>query len=119
MPTARIVLPFPISVNGMFPTRGNVRVPSPKYRAWRDEAGYRIKSQKPPCIAGSVNVRIDLVAPDARRRDCDNYVKGVLDAIVKAGVITDDSAIRRLSIGWEEAGEPCTVIVTSVEKSAA
>jgi len=113
MRTVRVSLPFPPSVNTMFPTRGNKRVPSPAYRAWRDEAAWRIKHQATRAFSGAVNVRIDLVAPDRRRRDCDNYAKGCLDALVKNGVIDDDSAIRRLSIGWEDSGEPCTITITA------
>lgn len=113
--TTRLTTPFPPSVNTMFPQRGGRRVPSPAYRAWRDATKLLIASQRPTRISGPVNVRIDLVAPDNRRRDADNYAKGVLDILVSTSVIDDDSAIRRLSIGWELEGSPCTVIVTSVE----
>ncbi|MBB3997223.1 RusA family crossover junction endodeoxyribonuclease [Aureimonas pseudogalii] len=115
MSTARLVLSFPISVNGMFPTRGNSRVPSPRYRAWRDEAGWRVAAQKPARIFGPVNIRIDLVAPDNRLRDAANYEKGVTDLLVKHGVIEGDDHrfVRRVSIGWEDSGEPCTITITA------
>jgi crossover junction endodeoxyribonuclease RusA len=115
--TVMLSLPFPCSVNTMFPDRGGKRVPSPKYRAWRDEAGWRIKMQHAARIPGYVTVRIALVAPDRRRRDLDNYAKGVLDSLVTHGVIDDDSSIRRLSLDWEDAGEPCLVTITSLAKT--
>ena len=115
--TVMIRMDFPPSVNTAFPTRGKRRVPSEAYRAWRDAQGWSIKAQRVPMIRGPVNVRIDLVAPDRRRRDCDNYAKGPLDALVKAGVIEDDSNIRRLSIGWEEEGPACLVTVTAIERT--
>ncbi|KQT52256.1 MULTISPECIES: RusA family crossover junction endodeoxyribonuclease [unclassified Aureimonas] len=113
----RITMPFPPSLNGVFPTRGNRRVPSPAYRAWRDEAGWTIKAQRPAKFTTPVHVRIDLMPPDGRRRDVDNLAKAPLDALVAAGVLADDSLVRRLSIGWVEIGEPCVVIVSPWESA--
>jgi len=115
MSTARISIDFPPSVNNLFLNagKGRGRVPTPEYRAWRERTAWMIAAQKPLPIAGKVNVRVDLVAPDKRRRDADNLAKAPLDAIVRAGLIDDDSAIRRLSIGWEDSGEPCTITITA------
>lgn len=114
MSTVRVVLPFPPSVNNLFLNAGKRRIPTPRYKAWKAEADLMLMAQRVRPVPGAVNVRIDLVQPDRRRRDIDNCSKAPLDAIVKAGVIIDDSAIQRLSIGWEESGEPCVVTVTSI-----
>lgn len=114
MSTVRVSLPFPPSVNNLFLNAGKRRIPTPRYKAWKVKADLMLMTQRLRLIPGAVNVRIDLVQPDRRRRDIDNCSKAPLDAIVKAGVITDDSAIQRLSIGWEEIGEPCVVTITSI-----
>jgi len=48
-------------------------------------------------------MRIVVAPPDRRRRDLDNVLKSLLDSLEHAGVYTDDSQIRKLSI---ERSEP-------------
>ena len=45
-----------------------------------------------------VSVSMQLVPPDKRRRDVDNYTKAVLDAITHAGLWIDDEQIDVLKI---------------------
>ncbi|GHA19329.1 hypothetical protein GCM10007989_13560 [Devosia pacifica] len=106
LPTS-FTLPYPVSVNGAFKLHNGKRL-SKEYRAWRDAAGYKLRSQKPHRHKGKVLVDIDLVAPDRRIRDADNVLKAILDLLVRHAVIEDDSNrfMRRVSIGWEDEGEP-------------
>lgn len=52
--------------------------------------------QKP--LEGRLAVIIHAFPPDARRRDLDNLLKGVLDSLQHANVYEDDSQIDRLVI---------------------
>lgn len=108
---------FPPSVNNLFNTIGHRRVETPRYKAWKKSCRDEMMMQRVRPVAGPVNIRVDLVAPDNRRRDADNCSKAVIDALVNAGVIEGDDQrfMRRLSIGWELEGAPCTVTVTSCE----
>lgn len=49
---------------------------------------------------GSVPVRLEMVAhrPDMRRRDLDNILKSLLDALRYGGVYEDDSQIEHLDV---------------------
>lgn len=48
-----------------------------------------------------VKVTIAAYRPDERKRDLDNLLKAVLDALKHAGVYEDDSLIVDLRIYWE------------------
>jgi crossover junction endodeoxyribonuclease RusA len=45
-------------------------------------------------------VEILLYPPDNRRRDIDNYTKGLFDALTHAGVWEDDSQVKRMLVEW-------------------
>lgn len=51
-------------------------------------------------ISIKVNVEIEAWRPDNRKRDLDNLLKAVLDALKHAGVYEDDSLIVDLRIYW-------------------
>lgn len=96
-------LPFPPTVNTYYrtPTKGKLAgrtLISEKGRAYRqlvmDEAAkYRV-----PMFQTPVSVSIDVFPPDRRRRDLDNMLKALLDGLVHARVLEDDSLINRLLI---------------------
>lgn len=95
MRETRLWLPFPPSVNNLF-TQGLVkgkirRFPSKGYKAWRCEAVIRILAARPPRFEAPVVVKLELTPRDSRPRDADNYAKPVLDALVEARVLVDDS----------------------------
>jgi len=85
-----IRLPWPPSVNHYWKAHGNRRYISRTAKAWMDEAVLLLRAagvrfDKP------VEVRMFLSPPDRRRRDGDNLEKAIMDSLVKAGVIRDDS----------------------------
>ena len=47
-------------------------------------------------FTGPVQVSLEFTYPDNRRRDLDNVLKAVLDAIGHAGIYADDSQVRRI-----------------------
>jgi len=86
----RVKLPWPPSVNHYWKARGSRRFISPQARAWLDEAVLLLRASRVR-FSGAVVIRMRLSPPDRRRRDGDNLEKAVMDALVKAGVIKDDS----------------------------
>ena len=115
----RCWLPFPPSVNNLFTqgiVRGKVRrFPAKRYKAWRRQAVTCLRAawrSKPP-YAEQVVVRLQLVPPDKRARDADNYAKPVLDALVEARVLVDDSNkhVTAVSPCWELPAKQSGVIV--------
>lgn len=49
-------------------------------------------------IVGGVALYVDWYPPDARKRDIDNILKALLDALQYAGLYKDDNQIVRLSV---------------------
>jgi crossover junction endodeoxyribonuclease RusA len=67
-------------------------------RVYQQRVMLRLKSSWVPTIKEPVKVEVMLCAVDYRRRDIDNSMKALLDAITKAGIYEDDSLIDELRI---------------------
>lgn len=113
-------LPYPPSVNGVFRKHNGSRL-AEAYRAWRDAAGWKLQAQRPRKFTGPVKLLLEFRAPDRRVRDIDNLLKAPLDLLVKHKVIEADnsSCLREVTGRWVEAGEPCTITITSLAEAAA
>ena len=85
-----VKLPWPPSVNHYWKARGSRRFISPQAKAWLDEAVLLLRAARVR-FDGPVKVSMFLSPPDRRRRDGDNLEKAVMDSLVRAGVIQDDS----------------------------
>lgn len=93
-------LPTPPSVNRMFrnvPGRG--RVKTAHYDDFVHMGVTAIRNQKVQPVAGRVVVIIG-VERMSDRADIDNRLKAMLDTIVKARVIEDDSLITAIAVTW-------------------
>lgn len=122
----RFDLPFPVPLSACFKDvviktklgkLRSARAPTGRYKAWQKEALQMIQAQRPEKFRGEVSVYVRLVAPDKRERDAGNCDKAVMDIIVKAGVIQNDSNryVRRLTFEWAEHGSPCIVLIQAIE----
>lgn len=89
MITVVLNLPSPPSANNLFPTGKNGRrFISPEYKAWREEAGWQLKEQRPPKIKGCVS--LEYLFKEGRI-DLGNLEKATTDLLVEHGVIEGDS----------------------------
>src|SRR3990167_2340278 len=107
----RLVLPSPPSVNHywLLNRNGSRRISA------AGEA-FRIAVKLLPLVQtfrGLVAVRITAYPPDRRRRDLDNLLKSLLDALQHTGIIADDSNVIDLHIvrGAYRQGGSCEIEV--------
>lgn len=88
--------PYPPSVNHYYVrTRFGMCV-GRRGKAFRQEV--KALSQKSKPITPPVKMLIYLHAPDSRRRDLDNILKALLDAMEHAGIYENDSQICDLHV---------------------
>ena len=71
-------------------------IDSPEYRAWKEEAAWKIKTQLPrgfrplnPTFEQQLVYRVKVYLPN-KRTDAANYDKGVRDVLTNVGVWSDD-----------------------------
>ena len=55
--------------------------------------------------------------PDKRKRDLDNLLKAVLDALQAAGTIQNDSDCQWIVARWDGEGNHCHVRLTKLKES--
>lgn len=88
-----LILPWPPSINHYWRRVGNMTKISKEGREYRKEVMRIIAESGLKPITGAVAVKRILYCPDWRRRDEDNTVKAVYDALGAAGLWEDDSFV--------------------------
>lgn len=112
-------LPWPPSTNTYWrhPTKGAlagrhlISEIGRNYRATVQHQLHLAASLKKP-LTGRLGIEIKAAPPDHRRRDLDNILKALLDSIVHAGVIEDDSQFDAIAIARMPAEKPGSVAIT-------
>lgn len=93
-----IELPYPPSINHYWRRVGYRTILSRGGRAFRRAVYAVLAAQGVRPLAGRLAVEIDMYPPDCRRRDIDNILKSLLDALQHGGAYFDDSQVVRLVI---------------------
>ncbi len=92
-------IPFPPTVNHMIRTFGKQRFMSAEYRAFTGMISVIVKRERVPNFGEQrLAIAIELCAPNKRKFDIDNRAKPTIDALMKAGVMDDDSQIDQLHV---------------------
>lgn len=113
-----LTLPFPPSLNSYYrsPNKGKLagrHLISEEGRAYRIAVLAAVLQAKVKhAIQGRLAVTVMAYVPDRRRRDLDNMLKALLDALTHAGVWNDDSDIDALTIRRGPVTPGGNVVVT-------
>lgn len=95
-------LPMPPSINRLWRVSGRRVHKSPEYAAWLLAAGWSAREQhRGEPIRGPYTISVDVLRPDRRRRDLDNFAtKAISDCLVSIGFIRDDSECQKIEARW-------------------
>jgi crossover junction endodeoxyribonuclease RusA len=91
-------LPFPPSTNRLWRRVGARTLLSREGRAYRQAVCSILRERGVRPLGGRLAAAVELYPPDRRRRDLDNALKGLLDALAHGGAYYDDSQIDHLTI---------------------
>lgn len=104
----KLTLPFPPSVNSYWraPNKGPLagrHLISADGRKFRSNAAAAVIEQLrriPKPLDGELSVNVVLFPPNLARRDLDNYLKALFDALTHSNVWDDDSQIKHMEVSW-------------------
>jgi len=115
-----IELPYPPSVNHYWRRVGARTLISREGRRFRRNVCARLATRTAQPMSGRVAVHVTAHPPDRRRRDLDNAMKALLDALAHGGVYEDDGQIDRIEIerGAIVPGGKVVVRITPMEREA-
>ena len=91
-------LPYPPSVNHYWRRVGARTLISREGRRFRARVGAMLALRRIQPVSGALDVRVVVHPPDRRRRDLDNAMKALLDALEHGGAYADDFQIDHLDI---------------------
>lgn len=97
-----ITLPFPPSLNAYYKNWRGRTVLSPEGRAYKDVvlSHYLPIKNGRKAIDERLFTHLDYYPPDKRKRDMDNYEKGLWDSLQYAQAIKDDCLLKEKWIRW-------------------
>lgn len=115
-----INVPFPPSVNHYWRHSRGMHFISAEGKRFRTAVVAEVlntfgRSKRIP-LDGPLGLRIEIRAPDNRRRDLDNTLKALLDGLGHAGLYHDDSQIVQIDIRWGPKQPPLGSATVRVEQ---
>jgi crossover junction endodeoxyribonuclease RusA len=94
----KLTLPFPPSVNHYWRRAGKNTIVSEEGKRFRRTVEQVCFLAGVKSIDGRLAILIQVYPPDRRRRDLDNLLKALLDALQHGGAYEDDSQIDVLTV---------------------
>jgi len=110
-----VELPYPPSVNHYYRHVGYRTLISREGRAYRERVSEILVTLGVRPLVGPVRMRIEVYPPDKRRRDLDNLLKSLWDALQHGGAYHDDSQVVKFEVEKREV-VPGGKVVVGIEE---
>lgn len=88
--------PFPPTANNYWRIARNQVYKTSVARGYQEQLAASLWAHRDEKIEGPVSVALQFFYPDKRRRDLDNLLKVLLDALTGAGIWQDDSQVKHI-----------------------
>ena len=113
-----LTLPFPPTINHYYGVRGKTRFIKAAGVKFRKLVAEEVAMTGAETFENDVALFIRVFPPDRRKRDLDNLLKALQDALTHAGVWLDDSQITELHIekGEIRKGGETRIVVKGIEQ---
>ena len=113
----KITLPYPPSVNHYWGQLGSKKFLGKKGKEFREAVILSVYNARKVGLNGRLHIEVYLYPPDKRKRDIDNVLKPLLDAMEHAGCYENDSQIDKLCVTRREVmlGGSCYVEIKVIE----
>jgi crossover junction endodeoxyribonuclease RusA len=110
---ANLTLPWPPSINHYWRHTRNGHYISAEGQAYRETVRQTMALRATQALSGRVAVTVTAYPPDKRKRDLDNVLKALLDALTHGGLWADDEQIDDLRIVRSDVLKPGRVQVVA------
>jgi crossover junction endodeoxyribonuclease RusA len=113
----KLELPYPPSVNHYWGQSGKNKFLGKKGKEFRIAVAEACLDAEVVALEGRLSLHVSLYPPDHRKRDVDNVLKPLLDAMEHAGCFENDNQIDELHIIRREVekGGSCVVLVLPIK----
>lgn len=98
-----LTLPYPVTINHYYGFRGSQKFIKKKGKEYREDVERIVNEPyetpfNAVSFGGLIIVSVTIYPPDKRKRDVDNVLKCLLDALQHAGVFENDNQISKLVV---------------------
>jgi crossover junction endodeoxyribonuclease RusA len=117
MKTIKLTLPYPPTVNHYWGQVGSKKFLGKKGKEFRKAVFLCAYNERKGALNERLHMEVYLYPPDNRKRDVDNILKPLLDALEHANVYENDSQIDKLCVTRMDVtkGGSCEVVISQLE----
>jgi crossover junction endodeoxyribonuclease RusA len=116
MSAITLTLRWPPTINHYYVRSKRGMFIGPEGQAYRVHVIEKLREAGARALEGPLRMSINAFPPDKRRRDLDNILKALWDALQRGGAFNDDSQIKSLRANMLEVEKPDGKVVVTIQE---